>query len=193
MIVEKNVRKWLRASPPFLVFLLCVVLMIGIIFYSKYSNDDEGEYPRLDIKLSGATLDDVNGGEKSTRYYNNTVSIKDHDFERTLEGVELKGRGNYSWLANKKSYNIKFPYKVSLLNLDKQKKWGLIANYLDDTSLRNDLGHFIANEITGKQIINGDYVELKIDDKDMGLYYLSELVSIGKHSVDLRDPMAVVV
>ena len=193
MIMEENMRKWLSTPLLFSLFLLFVVLVAGIIFNSNYISNNDVGYPRMDIKLSGVSLEELNSGEKSTRYFDNTVSIKSYGFERTIKGVELKGRGNYSWLAEKKSYSIKFPYKVSLLNLDKQKKWGLIANYLDDSSLRNDLGHFIASVITGKSIVNGDYIELMIDDRDMGLYYLSELVSIGKNLIDLRDPMAVVV
>ena len=47
----------------------------------------------------------------------------------------INGRGNTSWNEKKKPYSLKFDEAVSLLGMDEQKKWALIANSSDPSLL----------------------------------------------------------
>lgn len=189
----KRERKMLKYFLAFFAMLSFVAIIMRIIINNESINHEEAKFPEINIELSGVTLDDINNGDKNIRYFDNSLTVNDYNLEETIDGVEIKGRGNYSWMLDKKSYNIKLPYKISLLGLDKHKKWGLISNSIDDSFLRNDLGNLIAKYVSGKQTIDGRFAELKVDERDLGLYYLSELVSIDKRSVDLRDPSAVLI
>ena len=180
------------------VFFVVLTVLISIVvvcatMYNQQKCIDCDVFPKINIDLNNVTLKEINDNEKWVKYGGNTVTLSSRNGEEVFKDVEMKGRGNYSWLADKKSYNIKFPNKVNLLEIGKHKKWALVANSLDDSFLRNDLGHYIANVIFKNNNINGDFVELDVNGKNIGLYYLSELVSINKESVDIRSPLAILV
>ena len=170
-----------------------IVVCVGLIMCSRYMDYFHAGLPEMEIRLKGVSLNEINKGEKENKYEGNTVVISFHGDKRLFDSVTLKGRGNFSWTAEKKSYNLKFSKKTKLLNLRGQKKWGLIANSLDDTLLRNDIGHYISNVVVKDHPIYGDFVNLVIDGEDLGLYYLSELVSIDKNSVDIKNTLGVLV
>lgn len=56
--------------------------------------------------------------------------------------IEVRGRGNSTWVLPKKPYRLKFPEKVSPVGLDhaKAKSWVLIANDMDKSLIRDALG-----------------------------------------------------
>ena len=110
----------------------------------------------------------------------------------SYDNVEIKGRGNFSWNADKKSYRLKFDKKVDLFGMGKKKKWALIANSVDDSLMRNDLAYYIAN-LLGEDQPQGKFVEFVVDDEDLGVYYLIPSMEIDKLAVDLRDPEGVLV
>ncbi|MBR3263656.1 CotH kinase family protein [Candidatus Saccharibacteria bacterium] len=149
--------------------------------------------PEMRLVLNEVTLDEINNGSKNTKYTNNKMTLIDGDYEYGFDNVEIKGRGNASWLMDKKSYRIKFPEKVDLFGLGKLRKWGLISNNVDDSLMRNDLGQFIASLLYENYPIRGDFVKFVVDEKNLGLYYMTKLVSIGKNMIDLRDPSGILV
>ena len=189
MLVKKDYSKlgWL-----FLIIVLCLFVVVIIVVGALYKESNDKSIPRMDIVLKNVSLGEVNGNNKEIIYKDNTVTLSSYGKEDVFNSVELKGRGNYSWVVEKKSYNLRFPGKISLLRMGRHRKWGLIANYLDDTALRNDVGHYISNLMTNHPIL-GDYLELTIDGQDLGLYYLSELASIRKDFIDMKDPLGVLV
>ena len=88
---------------------------------------------------------------------------KDHEtscYGRALFGsfdkpISIKGRGNSTWDFPKKPYNITF-YKADdyakkdntqLIPGVKAKKWSLLANYLDNSLLRNKIAMDLANQL----------------------------------------------
>lgn len=99
----------------------------------------------------------------------------------------IKGRGNSTWKLDKKPFNIKFKEKVSLFGMERARKWCLLANYLDDTLLKNkvisDFAEVIGLNYTPQAIL----VDLYINDQYMGNYTLMERVEIGDGRVDITD------
>ena len=55
--------------------------------------------------------------------------------------VEVRGRGNSTWILPKKPYRLKFPEKVSPIGLDhtKAKSWVILAHDMDKSLLRNHI------------------------------------------------------
>lgn len=55
--------------------------------------------------------------------------------------VEVRGRGNSTWILPKKPYRLKFPEKFSPVGLDhaKEKSWVILAHDMDKSLLRNHL------------------------------------------------------
>lgn len=168
----------------------CIVLFWCLTFDKK---QDQGTLPIINISLNGVELATIDEGTKDAKYFGNEVKIHDAAGERSYSDVELKGRGNWTWAGDKKPYQLKFADKVELGGMGKAKKWYLLANYADQTHLRTDIGFKLAEMLSMSPALRGQYVELYVDNDYRGLYYLTHAVEISKHSVDLKDPMGVLV
>lgn len=96
------------------------------------------------------------------------------------ENVGLKVRGASSILYPKKAYKMELKNKIEIFDLPKDDKFVLDALYVDKSKVRNLLASDIWNSINDNQTIqndlNGEFVELFIDNEYVGLYVLKEKV-----------------
>lgn len=99
----------------------------------------------------------------------------------------IKGRGNYSWSAEKKPYNIKFESKTNVLGMGKAKKWVLIANYWDKTMLRNYITLKMASDVGLAYTPEVRFIDLYVNGVYCGNYLLTEKIEIGKERVNIDD------
>lgn len=99
----------------------------------------------------------------------------------------IKGRGNSSWGGDKKPFNIKFKNKINLFSMGSAKKWCLLANYKEDTSLKHRLGYFLAEKVGFEFSPEGINMDVYINDEYIGNYILSERVEVGDNRVDITD------
>lgn len=147
--------------------------------------------PRMNVTLNDVTLEEVNSGSKEVKYEGNRLVLYEGGDIREFDNVEIKGRGNGTWVQEKKPYQIKFSEKVDLFGLGKARKWVLLANAMDATNLRTKAAFYLEDLLGMKYKFEGRFVELYIDEEYEGLYYLTHAVEIGKSVVDLKDPMGV--
>lgn len=169
-----------KGAIPALTLMVLLFLPAGIVV--------KADVPTISISLEDTTLDEINNGDKSARYAGNKATIVDIQSKsiQIQENVEIKGRGNTTWKARKKPYQIKFEQKTDLFGLGKAKKWVLLANYFDASQLRNDLALSIARSIGLPGTTGGVFVELFIDDEDLGLYYLCHKPEISDSVLNLK-------
>ena len=103
-------------------------------------------------------------------------------------GAGIKGRGNSTWLQPKKPYNVKLDKKKEILGMMKSKHWLLLSNpYYDPTQLHNDVAFQIARMTDYPWVQSGKFVELILNGKHEGLYYLCEKVRIEKGKIDIAE------
>lgn len=95
-------------------------------------------------------------------------------------------RGHTTAHGEKKPYNIKFPDKENVLGMGKSKKWCLIANMFDPAMIRNSLVLDFARNIGLQYTSKCEYVEVYLNEKNMGMYLMCTPVSEGKDKVDLN-------
>lgn len=113
------------------------------------------------------------------------------DVERALCGARL--RGNSTQNFPKKPFALKFDEKVGPQGLPTDKRWELLANWMDRTMLRNavaqDVAHRTANALADGLGWNphGVSVELIINGRHVGNYYLIEKVKIDADRIDIKD------
>jgi hypothetical protein len=178
------------AVPRVTTFILTCMLIVFI--FPSLIMADFG-LPVINIHLTDTTLEELNSGSKEIKYPGNGLVIKDSEDNIILDqsDVEIKGRGNTTWDREKKPYQVKFSKKQDIFLLGKSKKWVLLANYLDPTSLRNELAYTIAREVGIKGTTDGEFVWLAIDSNELGLYYLCHKASVGPESLDLKDSKGV--
>ena len=135
-VITINKRQVLREDHDFSDFTNPVVL--GVEFsHGELRNWKVNVYdlPVLIINTPDgeAILDKENRKEGCTmQLVNLDGSIED------LGTAGIKGRGNTSWIQDKKPYNIKLDKKHEILGVKKSKHWILLANcYYDRTQLHN--------------------------------------------------------
>ena len=177
-----------------LILLVAPAIMVGIgRGYRQKATAMENGLPRMDIVLNGVTLEDINNTMKVIKYPGNKVVVTRENGTHEYTGVEISGRGNSSWASEKKPYNLKFAHRVDLFGGEKAKSWVLLANAYDSTYLRNDVALHLAGMLDDKYAAKGNFVELYVDDKYIGLYYSAPKITINKGSVNLKDSLGVLV
>ena len=156
--------------------------------------NSEKKLPVLTISLNGTTLEEINHGDKETKYPGNEVAFLIDDNTFNFSNVQIKGRGNSTWGQNKKPYNIKLGAKENLFGMGSAKDWVLLANNFDPSSLRNDIAYFVSDILfEGNKMTPGEFVELYVDDEYVGLYYLTHKVEIDKTVINLKDEYGILV
>ena len=178
----------------------------GINLFAKWSIDENcyGDLPLIEIttqtgELPTNKIDYVNcsfkisntiGGE-----YDFSVDMKDNYGDKDSVGIRL--RGNTTQGMPKKPFRIKFDKKKSILGLPENKSWVLLADYIDQSSLRNyaafNIGKSVADE--HQFVPSANHVVVIVNEQYQGLYLLSDQVDekAGRTNVEPEidiDPTA---
>lgn len=105
--------------------------------------------------------------------------------------TQIKGRGNSTWLAEKKPYQIKLDSKTDLLQTgddsNKSKTWVLLTNASDPTGLRNNIVYDLSVAMGMEPGIQSEPINLYYDGEYRGTYLLCEKVEVGSGRVDIED------
>ena len=154
----------------------------------------------LNIDESKGTIDAMNNSPDHSANCYGTVDIKSpagYKSEYTgaecqdLTGLELeyiRGRGNSTWeWFDKKPYKLKLKKGADLFGMGKNKHWVLLSNAGDETFLRNRISYWLADSIGMEYVSKSVPVELVINGKYNGLYYLCEQVRVGESRVNIDE------
>ena len=107
--------------------------------------------------------------------------------------MEIRGRGNTTWTADKKPYKIKLNEKADIFGLGKNKHWVLIANAYDRTLVKDRMTGWLGDAIGMKFTPRGYPVDLVMKNTDgtfekyLGSYYLSENVRVDKNRIEIDE------
>ena len=103
--------------------------------------------------------------------------------------TDFHGRGNTSWFYDpKKSYQIKFDKKISLINgAAEAKKWLLLAQYKDPLRMNDKIVKDIGNVVCGRYSPREIWVNFYYDGEYRGVYLLSEKIEVTPGRVDIAD------
>jgi len=111
-------------------------------------------------------------------------------FERKVlyEGVtEVRGRGNSTWGMPKKPYRLKLDKKAELLGMPSDKSWALMANYGDQSLVRNDVAFEVSRRLELEYTPRQQYVEFFLNGEYMGNYTLTEHVKEGADRIAIEE------
>lgn len=103
--------------------------------------------------------------------------------------AQFKGRGNWTWRGfDKKPYKIKFDVKQKVLGMPNNRHWCLLAGADDDLGfLRNPTGFMVSEALQMRWTPRMVPVELVMNGKYMGLYFLTEHVRIAANRVKITE------
>jgi len=125
-----------------------------------------------------------------------TVSTSNCDSNFILQNISatIRVRGNYTSMYNKKPFRLTLSTPQNLFGLNHghaATNWILLADYGDNSMLRNALALYM-----GQQILRGHwaatftFVQIYIDNEYQGLYLLCDEKEIDEHRINLPEPEA---
>ena len=138
----------------------------------------------------------IHNGDGQLNYADTVAHLGQHiDYEGY---VALRYRGSSSFgMSDKKPYSFRpltgplenggVKQKVNILGMGKDNNWALLAPYADKSMMR-DLLAFELSRPWMEYTPQGRYCELFLDGTYYGVYILTEVVSNGKHRLNLPDP-----
>ncbi|WP_295078977.1 CotH kinase family protein [Ruminococcus sp.] len=100
--------------------------------------------------------------------------------------IKIRGRGNSAWLWPKKPYRIKLDKKTDLFGMGSNKNWVLIANYLDESLIRNTTAFQISEEL-GLTTMQSVWTDVVLNGEYAGNYQLCEQIRIDEDRVNIFD------
>lgn len=105
--------------------------------------------------------------------------------------TQIKGRGNSTWMFEKRPYQIKTKTNVDLLQTGSpdnvSKTWVLLANYMDPSLMRNSFALSTGKMLGMSVNIENAHVDLYYDGEYRGNYLLAEKVEVGSGRVNVTD------
>jgi len=143
--------------------------------------------PSIFIDLTNGTLADINSDKSVEK--SGTCIVIDNNNSISHSGTldKIHGRGNGSWVNEKKSYNISFKKEVDLFGMGLATEWVLSSNSTDSSYVRSKIVYDFANKIGLQDSPNSRFVNLYIDGEYLGLYMLTEKIEIQENRVDIAD------
>lgn len=84
---------------------------------------------------------------------------------------ELKGRGNYTWLLDKKSLSLSFKQPVRLLDLAEDSDWVLMASACEDTHLINRMAFEMMRSAGISDVPNSTWIDLYLNGEYAGICF----------------------
>ena len=110
------------------------------------------------------------------------IATPDGKIENT-DIKKMKGRGNTSWNADKKGFNVTFTSAVKLAGMQKCKKFSLISNFQDAAFARNRILFDISDEIGIPYSSDSRFIDLYTNGVYQGAYQMCQKVDVGKNSL----------
>ena len=164
-----------------------------VIYKLISSKGEEREY-KVNFSYSGLPIVIIDTPNKATVpskhedwLKNATITIlKQNGTEEYSGTTSIRGRGNSTWSFPKKPYALKLDEKAEILGMPKHKRWVLLANWMDRTLMRNDIAFEIARRIM-EWAPRGKFVELYLNNKHLGCYYLCEQIKVDKNRVNVDE------
>lgn len=108
---------------------------------------------------------------------------------RDLGPVEIRGRGNSTWLAPKKPYRIRLPRNTpsNLLGMPSNaRNWVLLASYFDNTLIRNALAFEVGQFLGFAYTPAYRFVDVVLNGQYIGNYTLTDHVQVENNRVSVE-------
>ncbi len=128
----------------------------------------------------------VGGGDKSVCSYAATTAV------RTTGSV--KGRGNTTWVFDKKGYTVRLDTQKALLDMGASKDWVLLALHQDKSLLRNYTAAYLSEQLGLPYTMKVRPVDMWLNGSYVGTYALVEKIELEESRVNITkfDPAAAV-
>ena len=163
---------------------------IEIYGYEASPNDQNEEkiYQPTNIPLIVINTEGKMNFKKKTEKTDCNVIIIENGKITLKQTGDLRIRGNSSKDLEKKSFQLHLNEKENILGMPaKAKKWGLLANHMDKSLIRNLVAFKISSLLGQKYSPACKSVDLILDGSFEGNYIICDKIEKGKNRVELDD------
>ncbi|MDO4284737.1 MAG: CotH kinase family protein [Eubacteriales bacterium] len=140
------------------------------------------------IETQSGSLDALHASKEHEE--NGTITVLDAgghlNYAGLIESFHCRGNASFDE-TDKKSYQIKLEQKTSLLGMEQEKYWLLLANSFDSTLLRNKTAFSMADSLHLAYTPDAAYAEVYCNGLYIGNYLLTEKIKVGNSRVAIRD------
>lgn len=159
-------------------------------FYGKKGEGNDNRfYSATNLPLVVIHTDSAKEITSKTIYIPGIIHvISDEGSSIFTDSLDIRGRGNGSWIFPKKPYKLKLAHKARLLGMPaKAKKWTLINNYGDKTLVRNLLAFRISEMMGMEYTPAGRMVDVMFNGEYKGTYQLCDQIEVKKNRVNVTE------
>lgn len=120
-------------------------------------------------------------------YVDATLTVKDaaNPSNNYTGTMGIKGHGNTTWEMPKKPYRLNLDKKTTLLGMNNDSNWILLANYDDKAMIRNDVAFHVSNLFGMFWTPNSVFAEVYLNGQYEGVYQVSEKVEVSKARLNI--------
>lgn len=107
-------------------------------------------------------------------------------YDGTVEVSEIKkikGRGNTSWNADKKGFNVTLQSAASIAGMPKTKKYSLISNFQDAALARNRILYDMGDEVGVPYASDSRFIDFYVNGVYQGAYQMCQKIEAGKNAL----------
>ena len=147
-------------------------------------------YPNIHVDTEGVEIADKENYVTMTMAVDNCE--EKYAFSEVDGGIRLRGNGTLTY--DKKAYRIKLESKRNILGINeglKAKSWVLIADYADQSMMRNETAFYMGNSLlnySNNYCSSYQHVNLYLNDSYNGVYLLAEQQQVNKGRVNVFEP-----
>jgi len=139
--------------------------------------------PILNITTSGP----VNSKDAYVTGTMNVNGNQEFTQDVTTIPLQMKGRGNSTWMFPKKPYRLKFNSKAAMLGMPAAKNWVLLANYDDKTLMRTRIAFELGRRLGADFTPQSRFVEVVLNGEYVGNYLLTSQVEVHENRVNITE------
>lgn len=96
---------------------------------------------------------------------------------------KIKGRGNTTWNADKKPFNLNFEDSVQVGTMQKTKQFSLLANFQDSAMCRNRILYDLGDAVGMRYSSDSRFVDFYVDGEYKGQYQMCQKIEAGKKNL----------
>ena len=96
---------------------------------------------------------------------------------------KIKGRGNTSWDADKKGFNVTFKSAATVAGMPKCKKFSLISNFQDAALARNRILYDMSDEVGVPYASDSRFIDFYVNGRYQGNYQMCQKIDVGKNTL----------
>ncbi len=158
---------------------------------------EEGEYNvvfmrsanlhSLFIETDSGNLDKIHENKNNEESGSILVVSEKGQVECNGKLSRFSGRGNTTYRAGKKPYTFTLNIAQELCGIEKGKRWNLLALYYENDKIHSKITYDLARYLGMEYAVECNWVDFYCNGNYMGLYLLTEAVSVGEGRIEIND------